>query len=200
LSSSSRTNDSGPSELRLFFRRWLANPMKVGAVVPSSYALAQLIASHTQRGSDDFVLEIGAGTGAITRALIDAGLPSDRLILVELDPAMSAMLAERFPQLRIITGDATKLTEILPVGVRGRVSTIVSGLPMINMPLGFQQSIVDACFSVLRPGGAILQYTYSPMSPLPRKRLGLTGKLMGWAASNLPPATVWRFTRAEATA
>jgi phosphatidylethanolamine/phosphatidyl-N-methylethanolamine N-methyltransferase len=77
---------------------------------------------------------------------------------------------------------------------------VVSGLPVVGRPREFQQAVVDACFDVLRPGGAILQYTYSPVSPLPRKRLGITGKLMGWAASNLPPATVWRFTRAEASA
>jgi phosphatidylethanolamine/phosphatidyl-N-methylethanolamine N-methyltransferase len=197
VSSSSRANDA---EIGLFFRRWLANPLKVGAVVPSSYALAQLIASHIQRAGDDYVLELGAGTGAITRALIDAGLPADRLLLVELDPKMSAVLADRFPGIRIITGDATKLTEILPDGVRGRIATVVSGLPMIGRPREFHQAIVEACFAVLRPGGAILQYTYSPVSPLPRKRLGITGKLMGWAASNLPPASVWRFTRAEANA
>jgi phosphatidylethanolamine/phosphatidyl-N-methylethanolamine N-methyltransferase len=197
VSSSSRAN---AAETGLFFRRWLANPLKVGAVVPSSYALARLIASHIQRGSDDYVLELGAGTGAITRALIDAGLPADRLILVELDPKMSAVLAERFPGIRIITGDATKLTDILPENVRGRIATVVSGLPMIGRPREFHQAIVDASFAVMRPGGAILQYTYSPVSPLPRKQLGITGKLMGWAASNLPPATVWRFTRAEASA
>jgi phosphatidylethanolamine/phosphatidyl-N-methylethanolamine N-methyltransferase len=197
VSNSSRSKDA---ETGLFFRRWLANPLKVGAVVPSSYALAQLVASHIQRNGDDFVLEIGAGTGAITRALIDAGLPADRLVLVELDPKMSAVLAERFAGIHIITGDATKLTEILPEHVRGRIATVVSGLPMIGKPREFHQAIVDACFSVMRPGGAILQYTYSPVSPLPRKQLGITGKLMGWAASNLPPAAVWRFTRAEASA
>ena len=200
MANTNRSGDAESGNLILFFRRWLANPVQVGSVVPSSYALAQLVASHIQRGGDDFVLEIGAGTGAITRALIDAGLPQDRLILVELDPAMSAVLAERFPRLRVITGDATKLTDILPAEILGRIATVVSGLPMVGRPLDFQQSIVDACFAVLRVGGAILQYTYSPVSPLPRKRLGLTGKLMGWAANNLPPAAVWRFTRAEASA
>jgi phosphatidylethanolamine/phosphatidyl-N-methylethanolamine N-methyltransferase len=194
------TNRPADTETGLFFRRWLANPRKVGAIIPSSYALAQLVASHIQRGADEYVLELGAGTGAITRALIDAGLPTDRLILVELDPKMSAVLAERFPNLRIITGDATKLTEILPAEIQGRIATVVSGIPMIGMPREFHQAIVDACFAVMSRGGQILQYTYSPLSPLPRKELGITGKLMGWAANNLPPAAVWRYSRAEASA
>jgi phosphatidylethanolamine/phosphatidyl-N-methylethanolamine N-methyltransferase len=192
-------NSSDPADTKtgLFFRRWLANPRKVGAIIPSSYALAQLVASHIKRGTDEYVLELGAGTGAITRALIDAGLPIDRLILVELDPKMSAVLAERFPNIRIITGDATKLAEILPAEVQGRIATVVSGIPMIGMPREFHQAIVDACFAVMGPAGQILQYTYSPLSPLPRKELGITGKLMGWAAKNLPPAAVWRYCRAE---
>ena len=168
--------------------------------MPSSSALAQLMASHVERGDDDYIVELGAGTGAITRGLIAAGLPEDRLVLVELDPAMSTVLAQQFPRVQIITGDATKLTEILPSHVRGHIAMVISGLPMLARPLEFQQAIVDASFAVLRPGGAMLQYTYAPVSPLPRRRLGLTGKLLGWAASNLPPAAVWRFTRAEARA
>jgi phosphatidylethanolamine/phosphatidyl-N-methylethanolamine N-methyltransferase len=184
----------------LFFRRWLANPLRVGSVIPSSAALAQLVASHIQRGGDDYILELGAGTGAITRGLLAGGLPEDRLLLVELDPKMSAVLSREFPGVQIITGDATKLTEIVPGHICGRIGTVISGLPVLGRPLEFQQAIVDAAFAVVRPGGAMLQYTYAPMSPLPRRRLGLTGKLLGWAANNLPPAAVWRFTRAEAGA
>jgi len=201
VSKSSRPADT---ETGLFFRRWLANPRKVGAIIPSSYALAQLVASHIRRGADEYVLELGAGTGAITRALIDAGLPTDQNQPVGgqsgIDQKMSAVLAERFPELRIITGDATKLPEILPKEVQEHIATVVSGIPMIGMPREFHQAIVDACFAVTSPGGQILQYTYSPLSPLPRKELGITGKLMGWAANNLPPAAVWRYSRVEASA
>lgn len=196
MSNTGRMTDRTEERI-LFFRRWLANPLQVGSIIPSSAALAQLMASHIERGADDYVVELGAGTGAITRGLLAAGLPRDRLVLIELDPKMSAALAEWFPGVHIITGDATKLPDILPEHVRGRITTVISGLPVLARPLEFQQAVVNAAFAVLNPGCSMLQYTYGPVSPLPRRKLGLTGKLLGWAA-NLPPAAVWRFTRAEA--
>ena len=196
---SNRATDKTEERI-LFFRRWLANPLRVGSIIPSSSALAQLVASHIQRGADDYIVELGAGTGAITRGLLAAGLPEDRLVLVELDPAMASVLAKQFPGVQMIVGDATKLPEILPARIHGHIGTVISGLPVLGRPLEFQQAIVDAAFAVVNPGGPMLQYTYSPISPLPRKRLGLTGKLLGWATNNLPPASVWRFTRAEVAA
>lgn len=51
----------------LFLRRWLANPGKVGAVLPSSAALGRLVARNVARRPDQWVVELGAGTGTVTR-------------------------------------------------------------------------------------------------------------------------------------
>src|SRR5690242_10460672 len=67
---------SGPT---LFFRRWLANPLQMGSVIPSSSALCQRIVAQSNWGADEAVLELGAGTGVVSRALLAAGLPPSRL-------------------------------------------------------------------------------------------------------------------------
>ena len=68
-----------PSEARkggfgLFLRRWAANPLQMGSVVPSSRALGRRIAGLIERSGDEVVVELGAGTGAVSRALLDGGV------------------------------------------------------------------------------------------------------------------------------
>lgn len=184
----------------LFLRRWLAHPLKVGAVLPSSPWLGRLVARNVACGPDEYVVELGAGTGTVTRALLDAGIPSERLLVVEIDPDLCAFLRRQLPDARIVQGDATQLRALLPAGVPGKVRTVVSGIPMVTLPLPLQRRMIDAWFDVMVPGGRMLQYTYSLVSPLPEARLGVRGRRCGIVMRNLPPAWVWSYARDEAAA
>ncbi len=181
----------------LFLGRWLANPLKVGSVLPSSPALARLVAKHVKVAEDQAIIELGAGTGAVTRALRASGIPNDRLFVVEIDGRMAAFLRKQFASLQVIHGDATNLSHLVPAAWHGRIGTVICGIPMVNLPLAIQKRIVDECFSVLAPRGRFLQFTYLPVSPLPKGRLGLTGKRLGTTIFNLPPASVWAYQKAE---
>lgn len=181
-----------PEDL-FFFRRWLANPMKVGAVIPSSPALARLVVKQVRCTADQCVVELGPGTGPVTKALLAAGIPADRLFLVEIDGAMCAYLRREFPNVNVIHGDATTLTELLPPQWVGKVGTVISGIPMVPLPVEVQKALTQAAFDVMVPGGEILQFTYSLASPIKEKPLGLTGKRKGIALMNFPPAWVWSY-------
>ncbi len=98
----------------MFFRRWLANPLQMGSVVPSSPALCRRIVRHTVREPNEIVLELGAGTGVVSRALRRGGVPADRLVVVEIDPAMAAHLRALLPGTQVIEGDARSLPDLLP--------------------------------------------------------------------------------------
>ncbi len=87
----------GPGGFGLFLRRWAANPLQMGSVVPSSPALGRRIAALVERRGEEVVVELGAGTGAITRALLAGGVPAERLVVVEIVPDMAAHLAQAFP-------------------------------------------------------------------------------------------------------
>jgi phosphatidylethanolamine/phosphatidyl-N-methylethanolamine N-methyltransferase len=178
----------------LFLRRWLAHPLRVGSVLPSSPELARLIASHAVIHDDEAILELGAGTGAITEALLEAGLPEDRLILVELDRELHHWLSLRYPEAEVIHGNAAELRTLLPPFWTGRISMVVSSLPMLCFPPALQQAIAEQCFDVMSEDGRLLQYTYSPLSPL-TLGMGLSGQRLGKVGGNLPPAALWRFTR-----
>ncbi|HKM61761.1 MAG TPA: methyltransferase domain-containing protein, partial [Acidisphaera sp.] len=123
------------ANLGMFFRRWLANPLQMGSVVPSSPALCKRIVAQTVRAPDEYVLELGAGTGVISRALLESGVPADRLFVVEIAPAMAAHLRSALPGARVIEGDARRLTELVPADWHGRIGTVICGIPLVLLPL-----------------------------------------------------------------
>lgn len=184
----------------LFLRRWLAHPLKVGAVLPSSPALARLVARVTRNHPDQAVVELGAGTGSVTKGLLAAGIPPERLFVVEIDADLCQFLRKQVPQAQVVHGDATRLPDLIPSKWHGRISTVISGIPMITLPIEVQRRMIDSYFSVMAPDGRLLQYTYSLFSPLPVDKLGLVGTREGFAVMNVPPAWVWSYRRAAPAA
>lgn len=188
-----------PSELmkegELFFRQWLRSPKSMGSVIPSSRALARAVAAEVAWKPGQYVVELGGGTGAISQGLIERGIPRDHLIVIELDGALYGYLKDRLAGCRVIQGDATRLDEILARQEIGEVGTVISGLPMVGMPEGFQKAIIEQGFKAMQPGGFMLQYSYSPICPIPAKKLGLEARIARYVLWNFPPAAVWRYTR-----
>ena len=134
-------------ETGLFFRQWLRSPKSMGSIIPSSLALARAVTSAVAWEPGQTVIELGAGTGAISQGLLEKGMPCEALMMIELDEQLYDYLRNRFPGVRVIHGDATKLADIVADQGIDEVSTVVSGLPMVNMPFDFQSAIVDQSFS-----------------------------------------------------
>jgi phosphatidylethanolamine/phosphatidyl-N-methylethanolamine N-methyltransferase len=182
-----------------FFLLWLRRPTRVGGIVPSSRALAAAMAARIDVAAPGAVVELGGGTGSITEAILAAGVAPRDLVVVEREAKLCAVLAARFPHVRILHGDARDLTALLKkVGI-APVKVVVSGLPLLAMDHRDSHRIVTGAFSVLAPGGEFLQFTYGPTSPISRvtrTRLGIAGQRSDWVLYNLPPATVWRYRRA----
>ncbi|MDQ1079370.1 SAM-dependent methyltransferase [Pseudoroseomonas cervicalis] len=103
----------------LFLRRWMANPLQMGSIVPSSPSLCRRIAERVQRGPQDYVLELGAGTGVLSRALLEQGVPPERLVVVEIVPDMAAHLRRTLPGVRVVCGDAFALADCIPAEAQG---------------------------------------------------------------------------------
>ncbi|MHC1479775.1 class I SAM-dependent methyltransferase [Frateuria aurantia] len=181
-----------------FLKAWLRNPRAIGAVTPSGPALARLMTQdiHPERGP---VLELGPGTGVFTQALLKRGIPRSQLALVESNPQMAGRLALRFPGVRVYQRDAAKLHALPSPFGRARASAVVSGLPMLSMPLAQVKAILAAVFQHhLDADGVFYQFTYGPRCPFPRATLhahGLEAIRIGRVLLNLPPATVYRIQR-----
>ena len=183
-----------------FFRQWLRNPRAMAALSPSSRQLARLMIDQLPTGARH-IIELGGGTGVITQALLEHGIEPDRLLVVELNEELHQLLHQRFPEVRVVCGDAQRLKTIVADGDFARdggVDAVVSGLGMLSMSRATQRAILSGVFAVLRDGGRFIQFTYGPASPLSREllnELGLNSKRAGVAWINVPPATVYVYTR-----
>jgi phosphatidylethanolamine/phosphatidyl-N-methylethanolamine N-methyltransferase len=179
----------------LFFRRWLANPLQMGSIVPSSAALCRRIVAQTHYAEDEAVLELGAGTGVISKALLEGGLPAERLFVVEIVRDMANHLRAQLPGANVIEGDARRLPALIPPEWHGKIGTVVVGIPLVLLPVDEQRRFIDAIEAVAPKRGFIL-YSYCVTSPLPWKQHKLVAKREQWTPLNFPPASVWRYTPA----
>jgi phospholipid N-methyltransferase len=134
-------------------------PGSVGAIFPSSKRLAKEMASYVNVNSQELVVELGAGTGVITQALLNRGILPHQLIAIEYDTHMATQLRARFPEITVIEGDAATL-EILLKNHSKNVGAIVSGLPLRRLPQKTVQAILSAITKVLSDNGQFVQFTY----------------------------------------
>lgn len=139
------------------------------------------------------VLEIGAGTGAITRALLARGVEPENLFVIERDPGLAAFLRREFPGLQVSCGEAIHARQILHQHRVPPVKSVVSSLPLRNLSPSDKVENVRAMMSSLAQDGELIQYTYMAGCPIPSRRLGLEAECLGRVWCNLPPASVWRF-------
>ncbi len=179
----------------LFFRRWMANPLQMGSIVPSSPALCRRIVAQTRVEPGEIVVELGAGTGVISKALLDSGLAPERLYVVEIVRDMADHLRAQLPGANVVEGDARRLPQLIPAEFHGRVGTVVVGIPLVLLPFEEQKRFIDAIRAVA-PGRGFILYSYCVTSPLPWKKHGLVARREAWTPRNFPPASVWRYTPA----
>ena len=184
----------GARGIFLFIQSLLKSPLAVGALVPSSPQLSRLIASQVGC-RNSHVLEVGAGTGSITDALLSLGLPANRLFVIERDPSLVAHLHERFPNIRVRCGDAEHAGAILCEEGISQVQTLISSLPIRNLNGDDRIAIVGGMMKALAADGQLIQFTYTANCPFPTERLGLHAERVGRVWMNIPPAVVWKFTR-----
>jgi phospholipid N-methyltransferase len=142
-----------------FLKVVVLNPRSTGAVLPSSKYLAQTIASHVHLSEQSILVELGAGTGAITKALLATGIPPQKMIAVEYAPSLAKNLREHFPEINILEGDAALLSDLLQREERS-VEMIVSSLPLRSIPKETRQAIFSQISKVLSPQGQYIQFTY----------------------------------------
>lgn len=182
----------------LFLSRWANAPLQVGSVTPSGRALGRAMAAELP-AQYRVCVELGGGTGSLTRALLAAGVPREALIVIERDPRLAAYLRRRFPKVRIVLGDARRLSELLASQGIESVDAVVSSLPLRSLPRRVGEAIVAESFRVLARDGVYVQYTYALQPPVREdaaQRLCLLGEARKRVWNNLPPATVWRYRRA----
>jgi phospholipid N-methyltransferase len=197
------TNGSGLREHVLLFTRFLRSPRTVGAVAPSSLAVAQAIAGILPDAGPLRVVELGPGTGALTGSIMDRLAPADRFLAIDIDPEFVNQLHSRWPKLECVLGSAEDLYRIATERRMAPVDHIISGLPFSTLPTEMTERILRSVAQTLRPGGTFTTFQYVHSLWL---FTGVTfrremTRLMGAAPArqlvmrNMPPAYVLTWTR-----
>jgi phospholipid N-methyltransferase len=145
-------------------------PHRVGAVLPSSRELAELVTAELGLQEAETVVELGAGTGVFTR-LIGERVKSGALVLAfEIDPGLAAELQGEVPGVVIVNDSAERALEHLRQAGRDSADCIVSGLPWALFSAELQERLLRAVVAALKPGGRFATFAYVPAAWLPTGR------------------------------
>jgi phosphatidylethanolamine/phosphatidyl-N-methylethanolamine N-methyltransferase len=179
-----------------FIRSWMEKPLATGAVMPSGKPLARTMAKCVDPKMEGPVIELGPGTGAVTAALVEQGIESSRLVLVEFNPTFCRLLRTRYPDATVVQGDAYAIKRLLANLLRQPAAAVVSGLPLFTKPLKFRLRLLADAFTLLAPGAPFVQFTYAIVSPIPRAYSGAHSQASERIWLNIPPARVWIYRKA----
>src|SRR5580765_2906761 len=174
-----------------FIRHWIDKPLSMGAVTPSGKMLARAMARCVDPDTAGPVIELGSGTGAVTKALVERGIDPARLVLVEFNPSFCRLLRTRYPKATVIQGDAYRIEHLLGGLLKAPAAALVSGLPLQTKPFKMRLRLMNEAFSLMAPGAPLVQFTYAMVSPVPMRPADVSAEPSELIWQNLPPARVW---------
>lgn len=180
-----------------FLQAFLKNPGKVGSIKPSSPELAQKMIEGIEPRNDNAVLELGVGTGAITKFLQEI-VPDDRSYLgIELDPDLVELLRRNFPDMAMVRGNAVNTWSIHQRSGIGKIGYIICCLPFVSLPNEVGEKILLEVDKFMQQGNCTFrtfQYAHGYYFPsaiklreFMRDRYGKSKKSQ-LIVKNVPPA------------
>jgi phosphatidylethanolamine/phosphatidyl-N-methylethanolamine N-methyltransferase len=178
-----------------FFKGWIDKPKAVGSIVPTSSIAARRMASVVNPRSGLPVLEVGPGTGVVTRAILALGVKPENLYLVEYSADFVDHLKELFPGVNVIQGDAFDLDGTLGELKETVFDSVVSGVPLLNFPVAQRVRYVESLLDRIPAGRPIMQLTYGPLSPVPPGRGSYKVEHYDFVLRNIPPTQLWVYRR-----
>lgn len=185
-------------ELR-FFKGWIDKPRAVGSIIPTSSVTARKMATVVNPDSGLPVLELGPGTGVITKAILETGLAPSNLWCIEYSQDFVEHLRRDYPGVNIVQGDAFNLDETLGDKRDMTFDSIVSGVPLLNFPVPQRVAYVEDLLDRIPVGRPIVQLTYGPKSPVPPGMGNYTVEHFDFIIRNLPPTQLWIYRRPKAS-
>lgn len=187
------------SQQYMLLHELIRSPGDMGTVCPSSPALSAAMAeaiSPSLLGPDGLVVELGAGTGPVTEALLAHGVPRDRLLVIEKSEPLVDCLNKKFPGVDVRCGGAEELESMAP---EGKIRAIVSSLPFRSLPQEVSVSIMNVVERALSPGGLYVQFTYALVGEMPYVPKTFRKIRVRFVLYNIPPAKVAVFRKPRET-
>ena len=190
----SRFTEKFDDELR-FIRGMMSTPKTVGAIMPTSGRMAARMASIIDTGSGLPVLELGPGTGVITKAILDKGVKPEDLVSVEYSSEFVRHLRGKYPGVNFINGDAFSLAETLKSYRGQKFDCVISGIPLLNFPMHQRVTLIEDLLRLIPVGRPVVQFSYGPISPVVARPDSYTIKHFDFVVRNIPPAQIWHYRK-----
>lgn len=177
-------------EIGLHLRKLLRQGRAVAALMPSGKALARACCHYIDPDAPQVIVELGAGTGAITRQAAARMHPHSRLIAIERDPDFADMLRTSLPRAEVVQGSAESMASLLAARAVGHVDVLLNGLPMPSLPPPARTAVIEAIAAL--PGDPrVAQITVMPWVFQRFYRRFYREVAFEPAWRNLPPAGVY---------
>ena len=179
-----------------FFKGMMQGPKTVGAIVPTSSVTAKRMASVIEPKSGLPVLELGPGTGVITKQILARGVPAEKIVSVEYSEDFYRRLVEDYAGVNFIHGDAFDLKNILGDFADKTFDCVISAVPMLSFPMEARIQLLEDLLSRIPEGRPVVQITYGPVSPIIAKPDRYHIQHFDFVVRNIPPAQLWIYRKA----
>jgi phosphatidylethanolamine/phosphatidyl-N-methylethanolamine N-methyltransferase len=179
-----------------FFKGWQKDMKGVGAILPTSGFTARRMASVVNPASGRPVLELGPGTGVITKAILERGVSPSNLVSVEYAEHFVEDLKRKFPGVDVRHGDAFDLRSVLGERHKESFDCVISAVPMLSFPVERRIALLEELLDLIPAGRPVMQITYGALSPIPPQRGRFTVSHYDFVVRNIPPAQLWVYRRA----
>lgn len=179
-----------------FLQAFLKNPLKVGSITPSSPELAAEMLEGIEPDENNIVLELGVGTGAVTKLLREAVPSKNSYLGIEVDPELVGTLNKNFPDMNIICGNAADAYSIHGGSGLGKVRYVCCCLPFVFLPREVSENVLTEIEKFMDEGCELRLFQYAHgyyLPPAVKLREFLKGRYGKWRRSplvlkNVPPA------------
>lgn len=178
-----------------FFKGWMDGPKQVGAILPTSSVTARRMASVINPRSGLPVLELGPGTGIITKAILNHGVAPEKLVSIEYSTEFYQHLVKTYPGVNFINGDAFDLEKTLGEWSNVQFDSVVCAIPLLSFPMERRIALIEDLLDRIPAGRPVVQITYGPVSPVIARPDRYKIKHYDFVVRNIPPAQLWTYTR-----
>lgn len=178
-----------------FLKGWKRHRTAVGAIAPTSAVTARKMASVVDPGSGLPVLELGPGTGVITKAILQRGVSPKQLTSIEYSPEFCQHLRCLFPNVDIRCGDAFALDLVLDRKRDKKFDCVISAIPLLHLPTERRLALVLDLLERVPVGRPVVQITYGLLSPVVALPAGYEVRHLAFMVRNIPPAQLWIYRK-----
>jgi phospholipid N-methyltransferase len=175
----------------LMLTKFLERGRTIASFAPSSRWMARATVRDIDFSKARCIVELGAGTGPITKEILARAGKQCRVISLELDPDLCRHLQRRFPNAEVLQADAADVGRILDERGIDKVDHILSGLPLPSIPEDIRDRILDVCARRLKPDGSFRQLTIMPWIYYRMYRRYFQDIRFRFVFRNLPPGGVY---------